>query len=95
MKITASIIDYIGKYETGVLVSVGLMYEGQFYGGILFYTDNQMNINVEDSLTEKLGYPIEEHEEYLDILKYLIENVSPHEKIINQLEEINLNEYGS
>jgi hypothetical protein len=26
-------------------------------------------------------------------LKYLIENVSPHEKIINQLEEINLNKY--
>jgi len=95
MKITASIIDYIGKYEIGVLVSVGLMYEGQFYGGILFYTDTQMNINVEDSLTEKLGYPIEQHEEYLAILKYLIENVSPHEKIINQLEEINLNEYGS
>jgi hypothetical protein len=52
-----------------------------------------MNINVEDSLTEKLGHQIEEHEEYLAILKYLIENVSPYEKIINQLEEINLNEY--
>jgi hypothetical protein len=93
MKITASIIDYLGKYEIGVLVSVGLMYEGQFYGGSLFYTDTQMNINVEDSLTEKLGHQIEEHEEYLAILKYLIENVSPYEKIINQLEEINLNEY--
>lgn len=95
MKITASIIDYLGRYETGVLVSVGLMYEGQFYGGILFYTDTQMNINVEESFTEKLGIQIEQHPEYLDILKYLIENVSPYEKIFDKLQEIDLNEYGN
>ena len=27
MKITASVLDYLGKYEGGILVSVGLVYE--------------------------------------------------------------------
>ena len=34
MKIKASILDYIGKYEGGILTSVGLMLEGEFYDAI-------------------------------------------------------------
>jgi hypothetical protein len=93
MKITVSVLDYIGRYEIGVLVSCGLMYEGQFYGGIFFYTDTQMNINVEESLTQKLGHPIEEDPEYLDILRILISKVEPFEKVFSNLPDIKMEDY--
>ena len=93
MKITVSVLDYIGRYEIGVLVSVGLMFEGQFYGGIFFYTDKQMNINVEDSLVKKLGHPIEEDPEYLEILRILISKVEPFEKIFPNLPDVQMQDY--
>lgn len=92
MKITVSVLDYIGRFEIGVLVSCGIMYEGQFYGGILFYTEDHMNINVEESLTEKLGHPIEEDPEYLDILRILISKVEPFENVFPNLPDLNLDE---
>lgn len=93
MKITVSVLDYIGRFEIGVLVSCGIMYESQFYGGILFYTENQMNINVEDALTQKLGHPIEEDPEYLEILRILISKVEPFEKVFPNLPDIRMQDY--
>ena len=93
MKIIVSVLDYIGRYEIGVLVSCGLMYEGQFYGGILFYTDKHVTINVEDSLTQKLGCQIEDHPEYLDIIRILMSKVDPFEKVFPNLPDIRMEDY--
>jgi len=90
MKISVSVLDYIGRFEIGVLVSVGLMFDGQFYGGIFFYTDTHMNINVEEEFTKKLGCKIEEHPEYLDILRIIISKVEPFDKIFPNLPDIRM-----
>jgi hypothetical protein len=89
MEITTSILDYLGKYEDGILVSVGLMYKGEFFNSIFYYTGEQMIINVEDKMIEKMGYYIEEHTEYYDMLKDIISKVEPYDLVINQLQEIN------
>jgi hypothetical protein len=89
MEITASILDYLGKYEDGILVSVGLMYKGEFFNSIFYYTGEQMIINVEDKMIEKMGHYIEEHPEYYDMLKDIISKVEPYDLVINQLQEIN------
>ena len=60
MEIKASILDYLGKYEGGILVSVCLTYKDKFYNSIFYYTDNQMTINVEESMTQDIGYEIED-----------------------------------
>jgi hypothetical protein len=88
MEITASILDYLGKYEGGILVSVGLMYNQKFYNSIFYYTSNQMIINVEEKMTQDMKYEIEEHKDYLLLLKSIISMCDPHENLINQLEEI-------
>lgn len=88
MEITASILDYLGKYEGGILVSVGLMYNQKFYNSIFYYTSNQMIINVEEKMTQDMKCEIEEHKDYLGLLKSIISMCDPHEDLINQLEEI-------
>jgi hypothetical protein len=88
MEITASILDYLGKYEGGILVSVGLMYNQKFYNSIFYYTSNRMIINVEEKMTQDMKYEIEEHKDYLLLLKSIISMCDPHEILINQLEEI-------
>lgn len=88
MEITASILDYLGKYEGGILVSVGLMYNQKFYNSIFYYTSNKMIINVEEKMTQDMNCEIEEHKDYLSLLKSIISMCDPHENLINQLEEI-------
>jgi hypothetical protein len=88
MEITASILDYLGKYEGGILVSVGLMYNQKFYNSIFYYTSNRMIINVEEKMTQDMKYEIEEHKDYILLLKSIISMCDPHENLINQLEEI-------
>lgn len=92
MEITASILDYLGKYENGILVSVGLMYKEKFYNSIFYYTENQMIINVEEKMTQDMGYEIEQHKYYLQLLKSIIEKCEPFEEVIEQLDEIKTND---
>ena len=86
--IVPSIIDYLGKYEGGIFVSVGLMYNEKFYNSIFYYTQDRMIINVEEKMVVDMGYEIEKHKNYLDLLKSIIEKCEPFEDIIDNLEEI-------
>lgn len=88
MQITGSIIDYIGKYEEGILVSVGLMYNNKFYDAIFYYTKDQMIVNTDRKFREELGFHIQEHEDYLPLMKSLIEQCEPFESIIDQMVDI-------
>lgn len=84
--ITASILDYLGKYEGGILVSVGLMCEGNFYNGIFFYTSDKMIITVDDLFRQSHG-EIELNESYLPLMESLINMVEPYENIIGDLKD--------
>lgn len=92
MEITASIIDYLGKYEDGILVSVGLMYKSEFFNSIFYYTGDQMVINVEEKMIQKMDHFIEEHPEYYMLMEDIINKVEPYELVIAQLEEIKIND---
>lgn len=91
MEITASVLDYIGKYEGGILVSVGLMFNEKYYNSIFYYTSDEMIINVEESMTKEMGFEIELHKHYLDLLKSILQQCDLYENIIDKLEEIKTN----
>jgi hypothetical protein len=92
MEITASIIDYLGRYEGGILVSIGLMYKDEFFNSVFYYTDDKMIINVEEKMIQKMGHFIEEHPEYYDLMLNIINKVDPYESIINKIEDISADE---
>ena len=84
--ITASILDYLGKYEGGILVSVGLMCEGNFYNGIFYYTSDKMIITVDDNFIQKFG-DIQMLDDYLPLMESIINMVEPYENIIGDLKD--------
>ena len=88
MRITGSILDYIGKYEGGILVSVGLMYNDKYYDSIFYYTSDQMIITVDDKMINDLGHYIEEDDDYLPLMENLINQCELHENMIDKLDEI-------
>ena len=90
MKIKASILDYIGKYEGGILTSVGLMLEGEFYDAIFYYTQNKMIITINEDMRNKIG-DIELHEDYVPLMESIINKVDPYEEMVNKLNDIKMN----
>lgn len=80
----ASIIDYLGKYEGGILVNINLMFNEEYFDAIFYYTSDKMIITVEDSFIEKWG-PIEMTNEYLGLMESIINMVESYESIIDQL----------
>ena len=92
MRITGSILDYIGKYEGGILVSVGIMYNDVYYDSIFYYTVDKMIINVEEKLTDALGHFIEEDEDYYELMLSIINQCEPFEKMVDQLKDIEFEE---
>lgn len=90
MKLTASILDYLGKYEGGILVSIGLMYESKFYNAIFYYTSDKMIINIDDNLKNEIG-DIELTDDYIPLMESIIKTVEPYETIVNDLQDYDIN----
>lgn len=88
MMFKVSIIDYLGKYEGGIFVKIGILYESNFYDSLFFYTDDKMILTVSDDLLEKLKIKIEDHPEYMDLLNLIISKVEPFQNIYDQLDPI-------
>ena len=88
MKITASVLDYLGKFEGGILVTIGLMYENTFYNAIFYYTSDKMVISIDDNLKKEIG-DIELIDDYIPLMESIIKMVEPYDTVINDLKDYN------
>lgn len=86
MEITASVLDYLGKYEGGILVSINLLYKENCYDAIFYYTIDKMIITINDKLYQLIG-DIELRDDYLTLMKSIILSVEPYEEIIDTINE--------
>jgi hypothetical protein len=82
----ASIIDYLGKYEGGILVNINIMLEDECFDSIFYYTSDKMIITIEDSFVDKWG-PVEKQDDYLNLMESIINMVEPYDSVITQLDD--------
>jgi len=92
-QITADIIDYLGKYENGVLVLLSINYKDNFTEGTIYYSDKALALTVDESIEEDLGMRIEFWPGYRDLLISILRRVVPYNEIINRLDEIDVSKY--
>ncbi len=90
MEIKPSVIDYLGKFEGGIFVKIGLMWSESYYDAMFYYTNDKMILTVDEKMIEEMGAFIEEHPEYLDLMKSIISMVEPYEKVFEKLDDINV-----
>lgn len=93
LEITADIVDYLGKYENGVLVLLTIGYKGEFTEGTIYYSDQALALTVDESIEEDLGMRIEFWPGYRDLLISILRKVVPYNEIINRLDEIDTSKY--
>jgi hypothetical protein len=90
---TADIIDYLGKYENGVLVLLSIGYKGEFTEGTIYYSNEMLSLTVDESIEEDLGMKIEFWDGYRDLLISILKKVVPYNEIINRLDEVDFTIY--
>ena len=92
-KITADILDYLGKYENGVLVLLTIGYKDTFTEGTIYYSDKMLVLTVDPSIEQDLGSPIELWPGYQDLLILILKKVVPYNEIINRLDDLDASKY--
>lgn len=93
LEITADILDYLGKYENGVLVLLTIGYKGQFTEGTIYYSNEALALTVDESIEQDLGMKIEFWGGYRDLVISILKKVVPYNEIINRLDEIDVSKY--
>lgn len=84
---TFDIIEYLGKFEDGVLVLISLNYEDNYYDTTFYYKDNFVTLTIDDDLEEILGQ-IELWSGYNNLVLDIMKKVIPADEILGRLDEI-------
>lgn len=92
-KLTADIIDYIGKYDDAVLVVLSINYDDNYSEALFLYSNEIYLINVDDDVKEYIGSPLEEWEGNDDFIRSIFKKLVPYKEIINRLDDIDIESY--
>ena len=84
---TFDIIEYLGKFEDGVLVLISLNYEDNYYDTTFYYKDNFVTLTIDDDLEEILGQ-IELWSGYNNLVLDIMKKVIPSDEILGRLDEM-------
>jgi len=89
---TFDIIEYLGKFEDGVLVLISLNYEDEYYDATFFYKENFVTLTIDEKLEEIIG-EIEEWFGYNNLVLELMNKVVPYDEMITRLDPVDVSEY--
>lgn len=93
IKIIADVIDYLGKYENGVLVLLSINYKDIFTEGVFWYSSNNISLEISKDIENDIDMPIEAWDGYLELVESILKKVVPYNEIINRLDEVDLTKY--
>jgi hypothetical protein len=87
------ILDYLGKYEGGVIVLLSISYDEEWYESTFYYKEDLVALTPDEKLEEKLGCQIEDWEGYAQLMLDIIKRLVPYDEIINQVNDFNPDDY--
>jgi hypothetical protein len=87
-----SIIEYLGKLESGILVLVGLISDEVYYESTFYYDSENIVLTIPDELEELVGN-ITEHPNYKDILSSILKKVVPYDEMFDRLDPIDFSRW--
>lgn len=93
INITADILDYIGKFQNGVLVLLTIRCGDDWSEGTLYYSDEILVLTVDESVEKTIGSNIELWPGYRELLENILKRVVPYDEIIESIDEIDFEEY--
>lgn len=81
-----SIKDYIGNMEGGVTSVLSIVYNGKFYEGIYWYTNETQVVTFPEDLEQVIGCRVEDYTDFVAIKESLRKEEADYNSIINNLD---------
>ena len=93
MDIKVDVLDYLGIHENGVLVTLSIGENDQYYDCVFYYGDDIIALTPDPKFEKKIGTSIENWDGYNNLVIEILKKVVPYDKIKNQLDEFNPGDY--
>jgi PAS domain-containing protein len=87
------ILDYLGKVEDAIFVSLTVAWSGVYYDAVFCYRKDTLIITVDPKLEEIWGYPVEEWEGYSELLLDVMKKVVPYDEMIGRIDILDQTRY--
>jgi hypothetical protein len=91
-EVEVSILEYLGKFELGILVLVSLSIEKEYYEATFYYDQENMVLTISEEMEEKYG-DIKKYKQYPLILRSLLEKVVPFNDMYNRLDPVDFSKW--
>jgi len=87
-----SVIDYLGKFQNGVLVLIAITLDSQYFDATFFYTKEEIVLTISDEMEEVVGN-IKEHPNYKDLLLIILKKVLPYHDIADRIDDVDFGKW--
>jgi hypothetical protein len=88
------VIEYLGKFEEGIIVSLSIEMKGVYYSANFYYQQQLLALSVDEAMEEALGCQIEDWQGYDALMSYIMKKVVPYEELITRIDDFNPGIYG-
>lgn len=86
-KFDVSVIEYLGKVESGILVLIGIVYQTKYYESTFYYNEKDILFTISEEL-ESITGDIKVHPEYQNILIDILKKVVPFNEIYERIDDV-------
>lgn len=93
MQIKADIVDYMGKFEGGVLVLLSIECDGLFTEGTIYYSNKDIVLTLDEAVEEKIGCSVVEWHGYRELLESILSKLVPYEEISGRIDDVDFGKY--
>jgi len=93
MEIKIDIVDYMGKFENGILVLLSVNCDGSFSEGTIFYTPDNLALTVSEEVENKIGTPIELWPGYQELVVNTLKKLIPCEELLQRMDDVDFSKY--
>jgi hypothetical protein len=88
---TIDVLDYLGKHEDGIIVSITIGFDGEYYDAHFYYKqleNSELFVAVSCELfEEKINCQIEDWEKYDELIVEIGKKVIPFKEMISRIDE--------
>lgn len=85
--------DYLGKHDEGVLVSLTVNFNDEYYQCVFFYDKEFIALTPDEKMEEAIGCEIEDWENYTELVYLILSKVLPYEEAINIVSDFKPEDY--
>jgi hypothetical protein len=91
-KIEPSILEYLGKFEQGILVLISLTVGKEYYEGTFYYDQENIVLTISEDMEAKYG-DIKKNPQYRAILGTILKKIVPFSEMYNRLDSVNFSKW--